>query len=173
MPSPAQTMLALILGVLIGMIAVGWVRANRLQRLWNDEAAPRFVAMAEKLDASRMFNNLPKINMLPTVDERMNILVMGVDSNGRNTDRFASTRSDTMMLVSIDPFQKRVGVISIPRDSRVPIAGNHGTDKINSAHAYGGPELAMQTVHDNFGAQIDHYIVVDAQGLKKLVEVLG
>jgi len=72
---------------------------------------------------------------------------MGVDSNGLNTDPFLGTRSDTMMLVNIDPFENKVGVISIPRDSRVRIP-NHGVDKINSAHAYGGAELSMQTVRE-------------------------
>ena len=48
---------------------------------------------------------------MPTLDQRMNILLMGVDSNGVNTQRFVATRSDTMMLVSCDPVSKRVGVV--------------------------------------------------------------
>jgi LCP family protein required for cell wall assembly len=114
--------------------------------------------------------NLP--SFVPTLDNRMNLLVMGVDSNGHNTDRFSNTRSDTMMLVSIDPAAKRVGVVSIPRDSRVAIDG-HGEDKINAAHAYGGAELAVATVQQVFSVPIDRYVVVDVQGLKKLLEILG
>jgi LCP family protein required for cell wall assembly len=109
---------------------------------------------------------------VPTLEERMNILLMGVDSNGINTQRFLQTRSDTMMLVSCDPATKRVGIVSIPRDSRVAIQG-HGSDKINAAHALGGPELAVQTVKDVFQVPVDHYVVIDAQGLRKLFEVLG
>jgi LCP family protein required for cell wall assembly len=111
-------------------------------------------------------------NFVPALNQRLNVLVMGVDSNGRNTDRFANTRSDTMMIVSVDPESHRVGVVSIPRDSRVPIAG-HGEDKINAAHAFGGTDLAVATVQEVFSTPIDRYVVVDVQGLKKLLELLG
>ncbi len=115
---------------------------------------------------------LPQINLIPKLTEKKTILLMGVDSNGKDADRFQGTRSDTMMLVSIDPAQNKVGVVSIPRDSRVKISG-HGIDKINSAHAMGGPELAIRTINEAFGVSVDHYIEVDTTGLKKLFEVLG
>lgn len=116
--------------------------------------------------------NLPSIDLVPKPSQRMTILLMGVDSNGRDTDPFLGTRSDTMMLVGIDPIENRVGVVSIPRDSRVRIP-RHGVDKINSAHAFGGAELAMETVREAFGVPVDHYIEVDTGGLKKLFEILG
>ncbi len=103
----------------------------------------------------------------------MNLLLMGVDSNGRHSQRFTNTRSDTMMVASIDPVSRTVGLISIPRDSRVRISDGHGMEKINAAHALGGPELAVQTVQDDFGISIDHYVVIDVQGLKRLFEILG
>ncbi|MBX9688418.1 MAG: LCP family protein [Candidatus Obscuribacterales bacterium] len=115
---------------------------------------------------------LPSLDLIPKLSQKMTILLMGVDSNGQNTDPFQGTRSDTMMLVSIDPLENKVGVISIPRDSRVRIP-NHGVDKINSAHAYGGAELSMQTVREAFSVPVDHYIEVDTGGLKKLFEILG
>lgn len=117
--------------------------------------------------------NLPSIDLIPKLSQKMTVLLMGVDSNGLNApDPFIGTRTDTMMLVSIDPIENKVGVVSIPRDSRVRIT-NHGVDKINSAHAIGGPELSMQTVRDAFGVPVDHYIEVDTGGLKKLFEILG
>ena len=117
--------------------------------------------------------SLPSIDLIPKLSQKMTVLLMGVDSNGMNQpDPFQGTRTDTMMLVSIDPFENKVGIISIPRDSRVRIT-NHGVDKINSAHAIGGPELSMQTVRDAFGVPVDHYIEVDTGGLKKLFEILG
>lgn len=115
---------------------------------------------------------LPQINLIPKLSEKKTILLMGVDSNGKDADRFQGTRSDTMMLVSIDPAENKVGVVSIPRDSRVKIPG-HGNDKINSAHALGGPELSIRTINEAFGVPVDHYIEVDTQGLKKLFEILG
>jgi len=116
--------------------------------------------------------SLPSLDLLPRLSQKMTILLMGVDSNGINTDPFLGTRSDTMMLVSIDPTARKVGVVSIPRDSRVRIP-NHGLDKINSAHAIGGAELAAQTVREAFGVPVDHYVEVDTGGLKKLFEILG
>lgn len=78
-----------------------------------------------------------------------------------------------MMLASIDPATKQVGLISIPRDSRVIIPRGHGFSKINSAHALGGPTLAMEAVSQNFDVNIDHYVVIDTVGLKKVCEFLG
>ncbi len=113
------------------------------------------------------------LSVIPTLDKRMNVLLMGVDSNGRGTQRFTGTRSDTMILVSLDPEAKKVGMVSIPRDSRLKLAGEHGVDKINAAHAFGGPKLSVETVEENFNVPIDHYMVIDVQGLKKVFEVLG
>lgn len=113
------------------------------------------------------------ITVVPTLTKRMNVLLMGVDSNGRGTQRFTGTRSDSMILVSLDPEGKKVGMISIPRDSRLKLAGDHGIDKINAAHAFGGPKLSVQTVEDNFNIAIDHYMVIDVQGLRKVFEALG
>ncbi len=104
--------------------------------------------------------------------KRENILILGVDTNGPDTDPFDKTRTDTMMLVSIDNSTKSVSVISIPRDSKVYIAG-HGIDKINAANAVGGVELTIKTVQEMFGIRVDHYIMVNYDGLKEIVKILG
>lgn len=118
-------------------------------------------------------NALGAIPVLPDLKEPMNILVLGVDWNGDDLEGFTGTRSDTIMLVNVDPERHKVAVVSIPRDSRVEIARGHGTNKINSAHAMGGPQLACQTVARNFGVDIDHYLVVDTRGLTRIFELLG
>lgn len=132
------------------------------------ELAPHLV----KPGHPKSLSFVPQFQIIPKLSRKMHVLLMGVDSNGRDADRFVGTRSDTMMLVSIDPLENKVGIISIPRDSRVHIP-KHGVDKINSAHALGGPQLAMQTVTESFGVPIDHYVEVDTQGLKKLFHILG
>jgi len=106
------------------------------------------------------------------------ILVMGVDAPNRSIrkkdeDSFEGTRTDTMMLVRVNSDKKRVSVVSIPRDSKVYISGNRGIDKINAAHALGGPELAVQTVQDSFGIPIDNFIVINFRGVRQLVDALG
>ena len=117
--------------------------------------------------------SIPGGQFIPTLKMPLNVLVMGVDSNGKDTERFTGTRSDSMILVSVDPNKQKVGLISIPRDSRVALANGRGVDKINAAHALGGIELAQATVGKLLNVPIDRYIVVDTQGLKDVLESLG
>lgn len=109
---------------------------------------------------------------LPLLQHKQNILVVGVDSNGKGTDPFKGTRSDTMILVNIDPASHSVNAISIPRDSKVYLAGDHGVQKINAAHALGGIDLTIKTIEDTLGIKIDKYVVVNNDGVKKLVDAL-
>ena len=155
-----QTLLAIFLGVVIGIVMLSITQRRPAEAL-TKTSAPTTGGI-----------NSP-VQLLPMLSQRMTVLVMGVDSNGLNTERFLNTRSDTMILVSMDPFARKVGMVSIPRDSRVKIAGNHGMDKINAAHAFGGPQLALQTVGENFAVPIDHYVVVDTTALKELCQLLG
>jgi len=136
--------------------------------------------------------NLPGLNRLPGIDsgnpeaasieERINILVMGLD---RRTDepKDSPTRTDTMFVVSIDPYSKTAGVFSIPRDLWVEIPDRQGgyfEDRINVAYEYGpirkypggGPGLAVATVEHNFGIEIDHYMVLDFVGFMELVDTV-
>ncbi len=114
---------------------------------------------------------LAAVPVFPKLEERLNVLVMGVDWNGTEAERYQGTRSDTMMLVTLDPDLKRVGIISIPRDSHVEIG--RGVNKINQAHAIGGPELAVTTVRNNFNISVDNYVVVDTMGLRDIFKLLG
>jgi LCP family protein required for cell wall assembly len=98
-------------------------------------------------------------------------LVMGIDRGSVPGE--VESRSDIMMLVSYNPASKRSAVISIPRDSRVQIPGRSGYDKINAAHAYGGPKLAIQTVKDFTGLDINHYVEIDFEGFKHIVDAIG
>ena len=110
---------------------------------------------------------------LPILQQKQNILIVGVDSNGDNADKFKGTRSDTMILVNLDPASHSINAISIPRDSKVYLAGDHGVQKINAAHALGGIDLTIKTVEDTLGIKINKYVVVNNDGVKKLVDALG
>lgn len=110
---------------------------------------------------------------LPFMPRKQNILLLGVDSNGSKTDPWTGTRSDTIVLLNIDPKTHSVNAISIPRDSKVYLAGDHGVQKINAAHALGGVRLTKQTVEDALGVKVDRYIVVSDEAVKKLVDALG
>ncbi len=108
-----------------------------------------------------------------TLTGNKNILFLGVDSNGRTSDPFFGTRSDTIIIVSVDKSGKSVNAVSIPRDSKVYLAKGQGADKINAAHALGGPELSVKTIEETFGIKINNYVVVNYQGVRDFVKVLG
>lgn len=102
-----------------------------------------------------------------------NILVMGIDSATNEENPFKGNRSDTMLLVSIAPYGKNINVISIPRDSKVYIAGKNKTDKINHAFAMGGVKLAQKTVEETFGVKIHNYLAISNTGVIKAIDILG
>jgi len=101
---------------------------------------------------------------VPTLAES-NILVLGVD------DVFGR-RSDTIMVLHINPEKKAAAIISIPRDTIVTIPGR-GLDKMNHAFAYGGAELARQTAEEFLRIRIPHFVTVDLAGIEHLIDQLG
>ncbi|MDF2724272.1 MAG: transcriptional regulator, partial [Paenibacillus sp.] len=101
--------------------------------------------------------------------ERVNILLLGADSRGTSN---AVPRSDTIMLVSVNPATKKATMFSILRDTYVKIPG-YGQDRINTAFALGGPNLAMKTVSDLVGLPIQYYVYTDFQGFMALVDAIG
>ena len=110
---------------------------------------------------------------VPFSPRRQNILLLGVDSNGTGTNIWEGTRSDTIIIVNLDPKTKSVNAISIPRDSKVYLPDNHGIQKINSAHALGGVNLVKKTLRETFGIKIDKYIIVHDEAVEKIVDALG
>ena len=78
-----------------------------------------------------------------------------------------------MILVNLDPRSHSINAISIPRDSKVYLAGDYGVQKINAAHALGGIDLTLKTVEDTLGIKVDKYVLVNNEGVKKLVDALG
>lgn len=109
---------------------------------------------------------------------RVNLLVMGIDQRGSQGGYW---RTDTMIIVSVDPKVPSVGMISIPRDLWVPIWGYDIENRINTAHYYGdargypggGPALARDTVAYNLGIPIHHYIRLNFTAFEKLIDEIG
>jgi LCP family protein required for cell wall assembly len=95
-------------------------------------------------------------------------LVLGSD---RRPDGGAG-RSDSILLVRVDPGANRIAELSIPRDLRVTIPG-HGDDRINTAYTLGGPALAIRTVRALTGIPVNHVVLVDFSGFRDLVDALG
>ena len=104
----------------------------------------------------------------------VNILLLGRDLDRDRHGNVVKTwgRTDTIILARFDFDEKTINMLSIPRDTRVRIPG-HGRHKINTAHAYGGPELVRRTVEDFLGVHPDDYVVVDFDGFEKAVDLVG
>ncbi|MFT9495568.1 LCP family protein [Anaerosolibacter sp.] len=107
----------------------------------------------------------------PRGNEPVNVLIVGVDA--KDAKNANGVRTDTIMVANFDPKTKAVNIISIPRDTRVIIRGHKGQDKINHAHAYGGIDLAMKTVKDFLGINVDYYVRIDYKALGQIVDDLG
>ncbi|TBL69392.1 LCP family protein [Paenibacillus thalictri] len=102
--------------------------------------------------------------------ERVNVLLLGGDSRGLKKNEVP--RSDSMMVASIDPVTKKSYLFSILRDTYVKIP-SYGEDRINTALALGGPDLAMKTVSDLLGIPIQYYVYTDFVGFIALVDAIG
>jgi len=103
-------------------------------------------------------------------DERINILLLGGDSRGVKGN--AKPRSDTMVVVSIDPVEKSTHLFSLLRDTYVKIP-DHGSNRLNAAITTGGPLLAMETVHNLIDLPIHFYVYTDFEGFISLIDELG
>ncbi len=110
---------------------------------------------------------------LPFGLRRQNILLLGVDSNGADSDLWVGTRTDTMIVLNIDPKTKTVNALTIPRDSKVYLPKGMGIQKINAAHAIGGVDMTKQTIEDTLGIHIDRYIMVHDDAVREIVKALG
>jgi polyisoprenyl-teichoic acid--peptidoglycan teichoic acid transferase len=109
--------------------------------------------------------------------DRVNVLVLGIDERAYEEGPW---RTDTMLVLTIDPLSMTGGMLSIPRDLWVPIPG-YEEDRINKAHFFGqvydhpggGPALSAQTVEYNFGVNIDYYVRVNFTAFEEMVDLLG
>ena len=81
-------------------------------------------------------------------------------------------RSDTTILLRLDPNRNAIAVMSIPRDLKVEIPG-YGTDKFNAAYTFGGPKLTLRVVKELTGLQINHVVNVDFLGFVRAVNAIG
>ncbi|HWP34724.1 MAG TPA: LCP family protein [Thermodesulfobacteriota bacterium] len=99
------------------------------------------------------------------------ILVVGTDG-GRAPARRGARRADSLLLVRTDPGRSRLAYLSIPRDLRVEIPG-YGSGKINAANQLGGPALTIAAVRRLTGLPVQHVVVVDFDGFRKLIDALG
>jgi LCP family protein required for cell wall assembly len=117
----------------------------------------------------------------PAVTPGADWLIVGSDSREGlsaadrqrlGTGQAAGRRTDTMMLLHIPRGGGQPTLVSLPRDSYVPIPG-HGRNRLNAAYAFGGPKLLVQTVEGVTGIRVDHYMEIGFDGFASLVDAVG
>ncbi|SEP80470.1 transcriptional attenuator, LytR family [Virgibacillus subterraneus] len=101
-------------------------------------------------------------------EEPLNILLLGVDKRAGD-----SGRSDALMVLSLDPKNNKMKLISIPRDTRTTIVGKGLEDKINHAYAFGGTDMSIATVESLLNINLDYYVQMNMEGLTEMVDAVG
>lgn len=102
------------------------------------------------------------------------ILLMGVDTGEEDREDGLDTgRSDTLMIVTVNPSTQTTTMVSVPRDTYAEIVGNGTYDKINHSYAFGGPAMTINSVQKLLNVPIDYYIAVNMKGLTEVVDSVG
>lgn len=132
------------------------------------------------------YSRLARVELGSVLTERslsttaQNFLLVGVDSAAsladddpakQGRDDVNGLRSDTMMILRVDPAAERASLLSLPRDLWVPLASG-GNNRLNAAIQSGGPEILIDTVEQYLGIPINHYVQVDFGGFRQLVDVI-
>jgi LCP family protein required for cell wall assembly len=176
-------------------------RAKRLTRRWGPAVALAVAGLlalsvsAASLQAIRLIRQIEqhpkvKVDELTRIEDESyftkrprNVLVLGSDTRrGLSEEQqeqagspgdpeLEGERSDTIILLHIDPRRDQAVVVHFPRDLRVDIPG-HGTDKINAAYELGGPNLAVKTVKEFTGLPIHNYVEVSLAGFQQIVDLM-
>jgi LCP family protein required for cell wall assembly len=123
--------------------------------------------------------HLPGLAPAPPAGRPMNLLVVGSDTrtslSRQDRGQFGTVqgqRGDTILLVHLVPATHRAWMLSIPRDLFVPVVGTGGRAKINAALAK-GPEQLIETIKADFGIRVSHYLLVDFDGFRAVVDAIG
>ncbi|USS84727.1 LCP family protein [Fructilactobacillus myrtifloralis] len=153
--------LTIILVLLLGVVAFGSYKyfavKNAVDKSYNS------AGMKKERDTKALLKNKKPIS----------ILLMGTDTG--ELGRKYKGRTDTMMVVTINPQQHKTLITSIPRDTAVNIPGfaDQSPAKINAAYAYGSAKTAIQTVQQMLNVPIDYYAMINMKGLVQIVDQVG
>lgn len=135
-----------------------WIKADSvISDSYEDDGRDKSSLRTEKVD--------------PDVDN-VSILIIGVDESDHRANE-SSSRSDTLMLATFNKDEKSVKLISIPRDSLVYIPEVGYEDKINHAHAYGGPKASMEAVENLLDIPVDYFVKVNFHAFVDVVDAIG
>lgn len=191
MPLALRIILWVLLGILVAALAVGGYYLIRLNGMTDNsvqtteppadiktpEPEPSLepvespddldVDYDDPLDGGVYEESIYKVD---TIDEDIiNILVLGEDTR----EGESGGRSDTMMVFSYNKKTGSAKLVSVLRDTYVPIAGRGTWNRVNTAFRFGGVGMAINTINQNFGLDIQYYISTDFQNMQEMVDMLG
>jgi polyisoprenyl-teichoic acid--peptidoglycan teichoic acid transferase len=147
--------ISLVIGLpLLGIIGYGLHLYNSVVNTIDDMHQPIEREITRDVDMERK--------------QPLSFLMLGIDA--QSTDK---GRSDTLMVITVNPNTKSMKMLSIPRDTRTEIIGRGTIEKINHAYAHGGPEMAIPTVENFLDIPIDYYLTVNMSGFKDIVDAVG
>lgn len=159
---PALRAVLATTGILAALAVVGVLGAFAYLRVVQGETQDKSAATLQAL-AQKSRTPGPPVNILVTGSDIRKFEIKKGETK---------SRADTIMLIRLDPKQKKIWALSFPRDLRVDIPG-YGTDKINAANFYGGPPLLIKTINELTGLPIHDYVEVNFEGFKELVDAIG
>lgn len=151
-----------IIGIILGVFIIGiggvYIYGNYMfNKVEKVEVDKNDVGITEEVEEK----------LSPYSNSIINIALFGVDSADATTGR-----SDSIIIATIDTIHKKLKLTSVMRDSYVNISGI-GNDKINHAYAFGGPQLAIKTLNENFNLNIEDFVAVNFDSLPKIIDMLG
>lgn len=164
-PRTKKIVLTVLLSVFaVALVLVG-IEAVRLMHIFN---SVNYVKSGNSFSDTEMVVSQSAIAAYVShSDETKNILLVGYD-----IDENDISRSDSMIILTLDHEHQKIKMTSLMRDMYVQIPG-HGKHKLNAAFVYGGPELLLETIYANFGLQIDNYVCVDYAAFVDVVDYIG
>ncbi|WP_017380288.1 polyisoprenyl-teichoic acid--peptidoglycan teichoic acid transferase TagU [Paenisporosarcina sp. TG-14] len=150
--------IGIILFLIIGVCLYGFSVYKSVANTLNSTHEPLNNEVSKNRDLKIDFSKQDSIS----------ILLLGIDE--RKSDR---GRSDSLILLTVNPKDKSAKMVSIPRDTRTEIAGQGKEDKINHAYSFGGVDTTVETVEDFLDVPIDFYIELNMESFKDIINALG
>lgn len=164
-PKKRLTNKQLITRIVIGFISVILILAVGLTILWN------FMFSGMQVDVDNDFYPTEALTYQPPESKDItNILLLGVDARNPNKE---NGLSDSIIILTVDSKNGVIKMTSIMRDCYVYIPGHKSPNKINAAHSFGGPELAMRTINNTLRLNIKKYMVVNFFSMADIVDLAG
>lgn len=154
-----NTFIILLCLVLVGVSCVGFYGYQTVEKILSSFNTDEPLVENQYIDASELYSD----------PNQTNILLIGIDARKADDD----SRSDTMMLVTIDNTNGQIKLTSFLRDSYVEIAGKNWNEKLNAAYFRGGVQMLVDTLELNFKVDIPYYMLVNFEIFTTIVDELG